>query len=205
MKNKYNRNSYSEILERIVSEKEEERISKKRFKELFENKVIDKIETGTFEGLREIHEYLFQDCYKTAGMIRMHDIQKGDTMFCRAIYLKDNLKTVSEIPHENFKQIIEKYVEMNIIHPFYEGNGRATRLWLDQMLIKKLGICIDWQNVDKEAYLSAMKRSVVNSLELKVLLQENTTEDIFNQDIFLNGINQSYHYENMNEYDVREL
>ena len=126
-------------------------------------------------------------------------------MFCRAMYLEDNLKTVSKMPENNFEEIVEKYVEMNIMHPFYEGNGRATRIWLDQMLIKRLGMCVDWQKINRNDYLSAMKRSVVNDLELKFLLKESLSSGIEDRDVFMNGIYQSYEYENMGKYDVKEL
>lgn len=121
------------------------------------------------------------------------------------MYLEDNLKTVSKMPENNFEEIVEKYVEMNIMHPFYEGNGRATRIWLDQMLIKRLGMCMDWQKINRNDYLSAMKRSVVNDLELKFILKESLTSGIKDRDVFMNGINQSYEYENMGKYDVKEL
>ena len=200
--NKYSwENESDKILKRLVSQDDEEFLSKKRAKELFDNRILKKIQVGTFEGLKEIHWYLFQECYGTAGKIRKHDIRKGDTVFCRAMYLEDNLKTVSKMPENNFEEIIEKYVEMNIMHPFYEGNGRAIRIWLDQMLIKRLGMCVNWQNINRNDYLSAMKRSVVNDLELKMLLKEN----LESRDIFMNGINQSYAYENMGKYDVKEL
>ena len=204
--NKYSwENESDKILKRLVSQDEEEFLSKRRAKELFDNGILKKIQVGTFEGLKEIHRYLFQECYGTAGKIREHDIRKGDTVFCRAMYLEDNLKTVSKMPENNFEEIIEKYVEMNIMHPFYEGNGRATRIWLDQMLIRSLGMCVNWQNINRNDYLSAMKRSVVNDLELKMLLKENLTKDVESRDMFMNGINQSYEYENMRKYDVKEL
>ena len=198
-------NETDKILKRLVSQDEEEFLSKRRARELFDNGILKNIQVGTFEGLKEIHRYLFQECYGTAGEVRKHDIRKGDTMFCRAMYLEDNLKTVSKMPENNFEEIVEKYVEMNIMHPFYEGNGRATRIWLDQMLIKRLGMCVDWQKINRNDYLSAMKRSVVNDLELKMLLKENLTEDVESRDMFMNGINQSYEYENMGKYDVKEL
>ncbi|BBM39610.1 filamentation induced by cAMP protein Fic [Leptotrichia hofstadii] len=204
--NKYSwENESDKILKRLVSQDDEEFLSKKRAKELFDNGILKKIQVGTFEGLKEIHRYLFQECYGTAGKIREHDIRKGDTVFCRAMYLEDNLKTVSKMPENNFEEIIEKYVEMNIMHPFYEGNRRAIRIWLDQMLIKRLGMCVNWQNISRNDYLSAMKRSVVNALELKMLLKENLTEDVESRDVFMNGINQSYEYENMRKYNVKEL
>lgn len=204
--NKYNwENESDKILKRLVSQDEEEFLSKRRARELFDNEILKNIQVGTFEGLKEIHRYLFQECYGSAGEVRKHDIRKGDTMFCRAMYLEDNLKTVSKMPENNFEEIVEKYVEMNIMHPFYEGNGRATRIWLDQMLIKRLGMCVDWQKINRNDYLSAMKRSVVNDLELKFILKESLTSGIEDRDVFMNGINQSYEYENMGKYDVKEL
>ena len=203
---KYNwENKSDKILKRLVSQDEEEFLSKRRARELFDNEILKNIQVGTFEGLKEIHRYLFQECYGTAGEVRKHDIRKGDTMFCRVMYLEDNLKTVSKMPENNFEEIVEKYVEMNIMHPFYEGNGRATRIWLDQMLIKRLGMCMDWQKINRNDYLSVMKRSVVNDLELKFILKESLTSGIEDRDVFMNGINQSYEYENMGKYDVKEL
>ena len=204
--NKYSwENESDKILKRLVSQDDEEFLSKKRAKELFDNGILKNIQVGTFEGLKEIHRYLFQECYGSAGEVRKHDIRKGDTMFCRAMYLEDNLKTVSKMPENTFEEIVEKYVEMNIMHPFYEGNGRTTRIWLDRMLIKRLRMCVNWENISRNNYLSAMKRSVVNDLELKMLLKENLTEDTESRDVFMNGINQSYEYENMRKYDVNKL
>ena len=204
--NKYSwENESDKILKRLVSQDEEEFLSKRRARELFDNEILKNIQVGTFEGLKEIHRYLFQECYGSAGEVRKHDIRKGDTMFCRAMYLEDNLKTVSKMPENTFEEIIEKYVEMNMMHPFYEGNGRATRIWLDFLLIKRLGKCIDWKKIDKEDYLSAMKRSIINSLELKTLLKDNLTDDINNRDLYMSNINQSYHYENMTNYDANKL
>ena len=203
---KYNwENKSDKILKRLVSQDEEEFLSKRRARELFDNGILKNIQVGTFEGLKEIHRYLFQECYGSAGEVRKYDIRKGDTMFCRAMYLEDNLKTVSKMPENNFEEIVEKYVEINIMHPFYDGNGRATRIWLDQMLIKRLGMCVDWQKINRNDYLSAMKRSVVNDLELKFILKESLISDIEDRDVFMNGINQSYEYENMGKYDVKEL
>ena len=187
---KYNwENESDKISKRLVSQDEEEFLSKRRVRELFDNEILKNIQVGTFEGLKEIHRYLFQECYGSAGEVRKHDIRKGDTMFCRAMYLENNLKTVSKMPENTFEEIIEKYVEMNIMYSFYEGNGRTTRIWLDQMLIKRLGMCVNWQNISRNDYLSAMKRSMVNDLELKMLLKENLTEDVESRDIFMNGIN----------------
>ena len=203
---KYNwENESDKISKKLVSQDEEEFLSKRRARELFDNEILKNIQVGTFEGLKEIHRYLFQECYGTAGEVRKHDIQKGDTVFCRAMYLENNLKTVSKMPENTFEEIIEKYAEMNIMYSFYEGNGRTTRIWLDQMLIKRLGMCANWQNISKNNYLSAMKRSVINDLELKMLLKENLTEDVESRDMFMNGINQSYEYENMRKYDVLNI
>ena len=193
------------ILKRLVDEKEEEYLSKKRAKDLFEKDILSKVDLGTFKSLQAIHKYLFQDCFETAGLVRKHDIRKGDTLFCKAMYLEDNIRTVSNMKEDTFEDIIEKYVEMNMMHPFYEGNGRATRIWLDFLLIKRLGKCVDWKKIDKEDYLSAMRRSVINSLELKTLLRDKLTDDINNRDLYISNINQSYSYENMTNYDANNL
>lgn len=204
--NKYNFTETDKtILKRLVDEKEEEYLSKKRAKDLFEKDILSKADLGTFKSLQAIHKYLFQDCFETAGLVRKHDIRKGDPLFCKAMYLEDNLKTVSNMKEDIFEDIIEKYVEMNMMHPFYEGNGRATRIWLDFLLIKRLGKCMDWKKIDKEDYLSAMKRSIINSLELKTLLKDNLTDDINNRDLYMSNINQSYRYENMTNYDANNL
>ena len=193
------------ILKRLVDEKEEEYLSKKRAKDLFEKDILLKADLGTFKSLQAIHKYLFQDCFETAGLVRKHDIRKGDTLFCKAMYLEDNIRTVSNMKEDTFEDIIEKYVEMNMMHPFYEGNGRATRIWLDFLLIKRLGKCVDWKKIDKEDYLSAMRRSVINSLELKTLLRDKLADDINNRDLYISNINQSYSYENMTNYDANNL
>ena len=204
--NKYNFTETDKtILKRLVDEKEEEYLSKKRAKDLFEKNILSKVDLGTFKSLQAIHKYLFQDCFETAGLVRKHDIRKGDTLFCKVMYLEDNLRTVSNMKEDTFEDIIEKYVEMNMMHPFYEGNGRATRIWLDFLLIERLGKCVDWKNIDKEDYLSAMRRSVINSLELRILLGDNLTDDINNRDLYISNINQSYSYENMTNYDANNL
>ena len=204
--NKYNFTETDKtILKRLVDEKEEEYLSKKRAKDLFEKDILSKVDLGTFKSLQAIHKYLFQDCFETAGLVRKHDIRKGDTLFCKAMYLEDNLRTVSNMKEDTFEDIIEKYVEMNMMHPFYAGNGRATRIWLDFLLIKRLGKCVDWKKIDKEDYLSAMRRSVINSLELRILLGDNLTDDINNRDLYISNINQSYSYENMTNYDANNL
>lgn len=178
-------NESDKILKRLVSQDDEEFLSKRRARELFDNGILKNIQVGTFEGLKEIHRYLFQEYYGTVGEVPKHDIRKGDTVF----YLEDNLKTVSKMPENTFEEIVEKYVEMNIMHPFHEGNGRTTRIWLDQMLIKRLGMCVNCENISRNDYLSAMKRSVINDLELKFLLKESLTSDIEDRDVFMNGIN----------------
>ena len=204
--NKYNFTETDKtILKRLVDEKEEEYLSKKRAKDLFEKNILSKVDLGTFKSLQAIHKYLFQDCFETAGLVRKHDIRKGDTLFCKAMYLEDNLRTVSNMKEDTFEDIIEKYVETNMMHPFYEGNGRVTRIWLDFLLIKRLGKCVDWKKIDKEDYLSAMRRSVINSLELKTLLRDKLTDDINNRDLYMSNINQSYSYENMTNYDANKL
>ena len=204
--NKYNFTETDKtILKRLVDEKEEEYLSKKRAKDLFEKDILLKADLGTFKSLQAIHKYLFQDCFETAGLVRKHDIRKGDTLFCKAMYLEDNLRTVSKMKDDTFEDIIEKYVEMNMMHPFYEGNGRATRIWLDFLLIERLGKCVDWKNIDKEDYLSATRRSIINSLELRILLGDNLTDDINNRDLYMSNINQSYSYENMTNYDANKL
>lgn len=204
--NKYNFTETDKtILKRLVDEKEEEYLSKKRAKDLFEKDILSKVDLGTFKSLQAIHKYLFQDCFEKAGLVRKHDIRKGDTLFCKAMYLEDNIRTVSNMKEDTFEDIIEKYVEMNMMHPFYEGNGRATRIWLDFLLIKRLGKCVDWKKIDKEDYLSAMRRSVINSLELKTLLRDKLADDINNRDLYISNINQSYSYENMTNYDANNL
>ena len=193
---KYNwENESDKILKRLVSQDEEEFLSKRRARELFDNEILKNIQVGTFEGLKEIHRYLFQECYGSAGEVRKHDIRKGDTMFCRAMYLEDNLKTVSKMPENNFEEIVEKYVEMNIAHPFREGNGRTTRIWLDLILKRTLKKCIDWSKINKREYLEAMAESVIDSDKIKVLLQNALTDKINDREMFMKGIDYSYYYE----------
>ncbi|WP_036055964.1 protein adenylyltransferase Fic [Pseudoleptotrichia goodfellowii] len=192
-------------LKRMVSEKEEELLSKKRAKELYDKKIMENFEVGTFKGLQQIHEYLFKDIFEDAGKIREKNFSKGGVRFASAIFLKDNLKTLDKIPESTFENIIDKYVEMNILHPFNEGNGRSMRIWFDRMFIKNLGICIDWSKINPAEYLQAMEQSPVNTLELRTLLEKNITKDIDNREIYMHGINQSYKYENMYEYDIEKI
>lgn len=190
---------------RKVSLLEEERKSKLRAIELFESGRIDKIEVGTIKGLMEIHRFLFQDVFDFAGKIRNENISKGNFRFAPVLFLDSNLKIVEKMPENTFEEIIEKYVEMNIIHPFREGNGRATRIWLDQILKKNINKCVDWDKIDKDKYLSAMERSVVNTLEIYTLLKENLTDKINDRGVYMRGIQQSYYYENQDEFDLEVI
>jgi cell filamentation protein len=156
---------------------------------------IDQIEIGTTRGLQQIHNYLFDGLYEFAGQIRTQNISKGGFRFATVLYLKEALDKVEKMPESTYEQIIEKYVEMNIIHPFLEGNGRTMRIWLDLILKKRLGKVVNWQFVDKTLYLQAMERSPINNLELRMLLGENLTEEIDNREIIFKGIEQSYYYE----------
>lgn len=190
---------------RKVSLLEEERKSKLRAIELFESGLIDKIEVGTIKGLMEINRFLFQDVFDFAGKIRNENISKGNFRFAPVLFLDSNLKIVEKMPENTFEEIIEKYVEMNIIHPFREGNGRATRIWLDQILKKNINKCVDWDKIDKDKYLSAMERSVVNTLEIYTLLKENLTDKINDRGVYMRGIQQSYYYENQDEFDLEVI
>ncbi len=169
--------------------------SLKKAHQLYESDQINQIEVGTVNGLQQIHQYLFDGLYDFAGQIRTQNIAKGNFRFTNSLYLSENLAKIEQLPENNFDQIIAKYVEMNIAHPFMEGNGRATRIWLDLMLRKNLKQVVNWQFVDKTAYLQAMERSPVNDLEIKTLLKQNLTSDIDNQEVIFKGIEQSYFYE----------
>lgn len=162
---------------------------------LFESGDIDKIEVGTVKGLKDIHQYLFDGLYDFAGKVRGLNIAKGGFRFANSMYLEAILPVIEKMPETTFEEIIAKYVEMNIAHPFMEGNGRATRIWLDMMLKKNLGKVVDWQNVDKDLYLQAMERSPINDLELRVLLQPALTDKTEDREIIFKGIEQSYYYE----------
>jgi cell filamentation protein len=162
---------------------------------LFETGDISNIEVGTTNGLQQIHLYLFSGLYDFAGQIRTSNISKGDFRFATALYLDEALKKIEQLPETSFDEIISKYVEMNIAHPFLEGNGRSMRIWLDLILKKNIGTVVDWQQIDKTLYLQAMERSPINSLELKTLLQSFLTTDVDNREIIFKGIEQSYYYE----------
>ncbi|CRF40960.1 protein adenylyltransferase Fic [Helicobacter ailurogastricus] len=166
-------------------------------KQLFENGAINDIEVGTIKGLQDMHKALFQGLYAFAGQIRTKNIAKGYFKFCSALYLNEALQKIEAMPQTNFEEIIEKYVEMNVAHPFMEGNGRATRIWLDCMLKKELVVVVDWQFVDKNNYLSAMERSPVNDLELKTLLKAHLTNKVDDREVIFKGITQSYYYEGL--------
>lgn len=170
---------------------------------LFETNCIEKIEVGTIKGLCEIHKYIFNNLYDFAGKIRDKNISKGGFRFANALYLKEILVKIEQMPQNNFNEIIAKYIEMNIAHPFLEGNGRAMRIWLDMILKKELKVMINWQNVDKYKYLQAMERSPINDLELNVLLSNNLTNEINNKNIIFKGIEQSYYYENINIKNIK--
>ena len=183
----------------------EEKISKQKAKQLFDSGDINKAEVGTFAGLAFIHAYLFSDIYDFAGKIREVNIAKGDFRFAPLMYLAQSLAHIDAMPQSSFDEIIEKYVEMNIAHPFREGNGRATRIWLDLILKKELRQVVDWNLVDKDDYLSAMQRSVVKDIEIKVLLKQALTHQIDDRTLFMKGIDVSYFYEGYSEFKTENL
>jgi cell filamentation protein len=193
------------ITSQVELAKAEEKISKQKAKQLFDSGDIDKVEVGMFKGLAFIHTYLFGDIYDFAGIIRDVNIAKGNFRFAPLMYLKASLEHIDAMPQENFDQIIEKYVEMNVAHPFREGNGRATRIWLDLILKKELKQVIDWNVVDKDDYLSAMQRSVVKDLEIKALLKNALINQINDRALFMKGIDVSYYYEGYSEFKTEEL
>lgn len=185
--------------------REEERISKKKAVELFESGLLDTLQPGSFEALRRIHEYLFSEIYEFAGQVRTVNLAKGSFRFAPVMYLEAALKNVEAMPQSTFDEIIEKYVEMNIAHPFREGNGRSTRIWLDLMLKKELHKVVDWSRVDKNDYLLAMERSPIKDIEIKYLLKEALTDEIGSREIYMKGIDTSYYYEGYTVYKAEEL
>ena len=193
------------ITDQIELAKAEEKISKQKAKQLFDSGDINKVEVGTFAGLAFIHAYLFEEIYSFAGNIRDVNIAKGTTAFARVMYLESSLKHIDAMPQSTFDEIIEKYVEMNVAHPFREGNGRATRIWLDLILKTEIKQVVNWNLVDKEDYLSAMQRSVVKDLEIKILLKQALTDKIDDRALFMKGIDISYYYEGYSEFKTEEL
>lgn len=193
------------ITNQVELSKIEEKISKKKAKQLFDYGDINKVKIGTFEGLAYIHKYLFEDIYDFAGKIRTINISKGNFRFAPLMYLTHSLEYIDKMPQITFEQIIEKYVEMNIAHPFREGNGRATRIWLDLILKKNIKKVIDWNLVDKEEYLSAMERSMIKDIEIKYLLKQALTTEINDRSLFMKGIDISYYYEGYSEFSIEEM
>ncbi len=185
--------------------KEEERITKIKALELFEKGELDKFEVGTYAGLSQIHKALFEDIYDFAGKIRKENISKNNFRFASAMYLQEVLNKIDQMPQNNYEEIIEKYVEMNIAHPFREGNGRSTRIWLDMILKKELNKVVDWSKIDKEDYLLAMQRSPVKDTEIKLLLKEALTEKINDREVYMKGLDSSYRYEGYSYYRAEEL
>ncbi len=184
---------------------EEERISKQKAKRLYDEHILDTFEVGTYAGLQSIHRWLFEDIYEFAGQTRMLNLAKGGFRFASAIYLDEALRQISCMPQQNFEQITAKYVEMNIAHPFLEGNGRSMRIWLDAILKKELGTVVDWNKVDREEYLAAMERSPVNDTEIRILLKTALTEQTEDRSVFMHGIDASYRYEGYCHYKTEDV
>ena len=185
--------------------RDEERISKKKAAQLFDRKLFDAFDVGTFAGLAAIHKYLFEDIFDFAGKIRTVNLAKGNFRFAPLIYLQAALDNIDKMPQSTFDEIIEKYVEMNIAHPFREGNGRSTRIWLDHILKNEIGKVVDWSKVDKEDYLLAMERSPIKDVELKVLLKGALTDEINSREVYMKGIDHSYYYEGYTTFKTEEL
>lgn len=185
--------------------REEERISKKAAARLFEQNLLNNMPSGTWTTLQDIHKVLFQDIYDFAGELRTVNISKGNFRFVPVMYLSEAVKTIERMPQDTFDEIVEKYIEMNVAHPFREGNGRSMRLWLDHMLCVELQKTIDWSQIDKETYLSAMERSPVNDLEIKAVLAEALTGDINNRELFMKGLDHSYYFEGYQLFKSEDL
>ncbi len=185
--------------------REEERLSKKRALELFEKSILSEFPVGSFMALQKIHEYFFQDIYDFAGKIRNVNISKGSFRFAPTMYLQEAINKIENMPQSNFDEIIKKYVEMNVAHPFREGNGRSTRIWLDLILSKVLNKVVDWSKVDKNDYLLAMERSPIKDVELKYLLQSALTDKVNDRDVYMKGVDASYNYEGYSEFKSNEL
>ena len=185
--------------------REEERLSKKKAVKLFENGVLNNLPSGKFSTLQVIHKYLFEDIYDFAGELRTVNIAKGNFRFAPLMYLDAALENIDKMPQSDFDEIIEKYVEMNIAHPFREGNGRSARIWLDHMLKQEIGKVIDWSKVDKEDYLLAMERSPVKDIEIKYLLKNALTDEVDSREVYMKGIDHSYYYEGCTTFKTEEL
>lgn len=193
------------ITDQIELARFEEKLSKQKARQLFDSGDIHKVEVGKFSGLAFIHAYLFADIYAFAGQVRDVNIAKSATAFARVMHLEASLKHIDAMPQSNFDEIVEKYVEMNMAHPFREGNGRATRIWLDLIFKKEIRQVVDWNQVDKEEYLSAMQRSPVKDLEIKALLKQAMTDQIDDRALFMKGIDVSYYYEGYSEFKTEAL
>ena len=186
-------------------DREEERISKKKAAQLFDRKLLDTFDVGTFAGLTAIHKHLFEDIYDFAGELRTVNIAKGNFRFASLMYLQAALENIDKMPQSNFDEIVEKYVEMNIAHPFREGNGRSTRIWLNHILKNEISKVVDWSKVDKEDYLLAMERSPIKDVEIKVLLKGALTDEINSREVYIKGIDHSYYYEGYTKFKTEEL
>lgn len=183
----------------------EEKTTKKKALKLFEENILDTFEVGTFKGLSSIHKYLFEDIYEFAGQIRTVNIAKGNFRFAPVLYLSSALEHIDQMPQSTFDEIIEKYIEINVAHPFREGNGRSTRIWLDAILKKEIGYVVDWSKIDKNEYLLAMERSPIKDLEIKSLLKDALTNKINDRDVYMKGIDASYNYEGYDLYRTEDL
>ena len=193
------------ITNEVDLSKDEERITKLKALELFDSHKINEFEVGTFKGLADIHRYLFSDIYDFAGRIRDVYIAKGNFRFAPAMYLEDALNKIDNMPQDTYDNIIKKYIEMNVAHPFREGNGRSTRIWLDMILKKELGKVIDWDKVNKEDYLLAMERSPIKDIEINVLLHNALTDKVNDRTVYMKGLDASYKYEGYDAYSMSEL
>ena len=193
------------INDQVELAREEEKITKIKALKLFETGKLNLFEVGTFAGLAQIHKYLFEDVYDFAGKIRTENISKSNFRFASAMYLEEALKQIDKMPQSNFDEIIEKYIEMNIAHPFREGNGRSTRIWLDMILKKEMSKVIDWSKVDKEDYLLAMERSPIKNIEIKFLLKNALTDKINDREVYMKGIDASYNYEGYSLFSIEDL
>lgn len=192
-------------LEGLAFQQEEERISKQKAKRLFEENILETFEVGTYTGLQSIHRWLFEDIYDFAGKTRTLNLAKGNFRFASALYLEEALERISAMPQRTFEQIIAKYIEMNIAHPFLEGNGRSTRIWLDAILKKELGMVVDWNKVDRDDYLAAMERSPVRDTEIKMLLKAALTDQVNDRIVFMHSIDASYRYEGYHAYRTEDV